>query len=84
MIKQFMQLPLSCQHKLRFDPHPVEAVLSWQLHLVSRTEKQGTLVYSGITQSICCRGLAVVPRNFQIEHHLFLVRVFFLLVAIAV
>jgi hypothetical protein len=67
MIKQFTRLPLSCQHKLRFDPHPVEAVLSWQLHLVSRTEKQGTLVYSGITQSICCRGLAVVPRNFQLN-----------------
>jgi hypothetical protein len=83
MIKQFTRLLLSCQHKLRFDPHPVEAVLSWHLYLVSRTEKQGTLVYSGITQSICCKRLAMVPCNFQIEHHLFLVRFFFLLVAIA-
>lgn len=76
MIKQFMRLLLSCQHKLRFDPHPVKAVLSWHLYLVSRTEKQGTLVYSGITQSICCKRLAMVPCNFQIEHHLFLVRFF--------
>jgi hypothetical protein len=77
MIKEFTQLLLSCQHKLRFEPHPVEAVLSWHLYLVPRTEKQGTRVYSGITQSICCKGLAVVPCNFQIEHHLLLGFFFF-------